>query len=98
MRKLNRCGECGELPRMKPKHHPLGRGKTEMVVIPQHTPSCSRGRCGATHNPGKWPYTSRCITRGKENHGNHHRDVHGQTWSGEFMTLDEELEFRNDAG
>lgn len=87
MRKLNRCGECGEMPAVKVKE-----------VIPQHTPSCSRGRCGATHNPGKWPYTARCITRGKENHGNHHRDVHGQTWPGEFMTLDEELEFRDGGG
>lgn len=83
---------------MKPSRHPLGRGKADMVPVPMHTPSCSQGRCGATHNPGTWPYTTRCVKVGQTEHGDMHKDRYDKEWPGKFMTLDEELEFRDGGG
>lgn len=37
------------------------------------------GRCIATHNPGKWPYTARCIKKADPHH-EEHEDSHGKKW------------------
>lgn len=38
-------------------------------------------RCAATHNPGMWPYASRCVR--DANHTNDHIDRHGILWTNE---------------
>lgn len=40
-------------------------------------------QCHATHNPGVWPYTSRC-NRLEPNHGPMHEDKNGRQWTGKF--------------
>lgn len=36
-------------------------------------------RCIATHNPGKWPYTARCIRQNDPQH-EEHEDKEGSKW------------------
>lgn len=36
-------------------------------------------RCPATHNPGVWPYVSRCVRDAA--HADNHVDRHGIRWS-----------------
>lgn len=64
-------------------------------AVPVHTPSCTKGRCGATWNPGVWPYTTRCVLVGAEKHGDRHYNDKGSSIPGEFITLDQELENRD---
>lgn len=37
-------------------------------------------RCPETHNPGVWPYTSRCVHPAGHDPSVEHRDRHGNTW------------------
>lgn len=38
-------------------------------------------RCPETHNPGVWPYVSRCVLAAK--HDDQHEDRHGNKWEDE---------------
>lgn len=38
-------------------------------------------RCTETHNPGVWPYVTRCILA--EGHGDKHTDRHSNVWGDE---------------
>lgn len=35
-------------------------------------------RCPETHNPGMWPYTTRCVKA--TDHNGNHLDRHGNQW------------------
>lgn len=38
-------------------------------------------RCPETHNPGVWPYVSRCVLTAR--HNGNHVDRHGNEWDGD---------------
>lgn len=79
------CTECKTPPTLLFGHAPKA----------VHTPSCTQGRCGATHNGVLPDRQDRCVKRGSINHGDNHEDTHGNRWEGEFITLDRMLEERD---
>jgi len=40
----------------------------------------NEGRCTARHNPGRWPYTARCVH--PEHEDDNHLDRSGNHWQG----------------
>lgn len=48
------------------------------IGTPKSESAAQRNRCTHTHNPGVWPYTSRCIKSG--GHPDAHRDRYGKQW------------------
>ena len=80
------CPECSTKEVLKPGH-------TEPTKM--HAPHCTKGRCGATWNPGVWPYTTRCVIVGKDGHGDKHDNGKGSMIPGDYITVDQELEERN---
>lgn len=47
-------------------------------------------RCPAMHNPGTWPYVSRCVKPARHKLPDYHTDKDGKTW--EQVVTEEDYE------